>query len=215
MFLRDFLASKRGVTAFRWLWSTLAAGLLGTGASVLAPSSSAIAAERIVFTYGPIRQSVTIQELETLAETGQATGGLRFLLGVAGVSPDSAQRVLTHEVGASLLFLDRALNSVPGEYLLFQMGYIFHTPARVDNIQALRSALVLSAVGTNSISLLRFFQNYPTQDLMVDGVQLARTAREISSFVARVGEKAEVPLAAVQNFLDGIVCECESPSSSP
>lgn len=213
MFLQDCLAAKRWLASCRWLGSMLAAGILGTGVTFVAAGSTAIAAERIVFTYGPIRQAVTIQELETLAETGQATGGLRFLLRVAGVTPESAQRVLTYEVGASLLFLDRALNSVPGEYLLFQMGYIFHTPARVDNIQALRSALVLSAVDNNSVSLLRFFQNYPTQDLMVDGVQLARTGREISSFVARVGEKAEVPLAAVRNFLDGIICECESPSS--
>ncbi|UZQ55280.1 alpha/beta hydrolase [Trichothermofontia sichuanensis B231] len=212
MFLQDCLGVKRWFTPSRWLGSLLAVGILEIGATVLMASSSATAAERVVFTYGPIRQAVTIQELETLAETGQATGGLRFLLRVAGVAPESAQQVLTHEVGASLLFLDRALNSVPGEYLLFQMGYIFHTPARVDNIQALRSALVLSAVDNNSVSLLRFFQNYPTQDLMVDGVQLARTAREISSFVARVGEKAEVPLAAVRNFLDGIICECESAS---
>jgi len=212
MLLRRFVDSKRWLGTRRWVLPTLVAGLLGTGIGLFVPAPKAIAAERIVFTYGPIRQAVTIQELETLAETGQATGGLRFLLGVAGVSPEAAQRVLTHEVGASLLFLDRALNSVPGEYLLFQMGYIFHTPARVDNIQALRSALVLSAVDKNSVSLLRFFQNYPTQDMMVDGVQMARTAREISSFVNRVGEKAEVPLAAVRNFLDGIVCECESPS---
>lgn len=212
MFLQDCLGVKRWFTLSRWLGSLLAVGILEIGTTVLMASSSATAAERIVFTYGPIRQAVTIQELETLAATGQATGGLRFLLRVARVAPESAQRVLTHEVGASLLFLDRALNSVPGEYLLFQMGYIFHTPARVDNIQALRSALVLSAVDNNSVSLLRFFQNYPTQDLMVDGVQLARTAREISSFVTRVGEKAEVPLAAVRNFLDGIICECESTS---
>ncbi|MGK7876255.1 MAG: alpha/beta hydrolase [Xenococcaceae cyanobacterium] len=184
--------------------------LLGAGAGVLFGSASAFASEEIILTYGPFAQSVAVKDLETFAETGQMSPSIRFLVNITNQDPEEVRKALTQELGVGMVFLSDVLNTLPGEYLLFEAGQIVHTKSRRANIQSLRGALVLSAYGDDKISLLEVFQNYPTQQMYIDGKTLANTASKVIGFIDRAEERLEVPLAIFKDFLESLICECES-----
>lgn len=188
--------------------------VFGMCASTALDVRPANAASEIVFTYGPIGRSLSISELETFAETGEASRSLQFYLNLAELDPEIFQTVLTKELSISLRFLDRTLNSLPGEYVLFQLGQVINTGSGSTNIRALRSAFVLSASDDNRISLLEFLQNYPLQQLTIDGVELARVVRELGSVVEDVERRLETLVPILQELLEGIICDCAAPTSA-
>lgn len=144
---------------------------------------SAWAADDVLLTYRGFSRTVPVSELETLAETGEAPGGLGVLLRQAGQDPQELQRLLTRQLTVNAVTLDRALNSFPGEWLLDQVGTAIRPPAGEASRQALRSALVLSATDDNQITLLEVIQNYPTQTVVVDGVQIQAAYNRLATFI--------------------------------
>ena len=209
-FLNRVLPELR-ILAPRQVWHWGRALILGMGAGVLF-SSNAVAAERLVLTYGPFSRAISVRELETFAETGEASSStLEFLLDATNADREDVQTVLTYEVGLDLEFVDSALYSLPGEYVLFEAGNLFHNKARLANIQALRAAFTLSVSGDGKISLLEFLQNYPNRDFYVDGVALARTASDVSRFVKRAEKELEEVLAIAKDTLASLICDCSSP----
>lgn len=141
------------------------------------------AAEEVLLTYRGFSRTVPVSALETLAETGEAPGSLGVLLRQAGQSPQELQRVLTRQIAVDVVVLDRALNSFPGGWVLDQVGTAIRPPAGEASRQALRSALVLSATDDNQITLLEVIQNYPTQTVVVDGVQIQSAYNRLATFI--------------------------------
>lgn len=176
-------------------------------------SESAIAAERIVFTYGAANRDIQLSELEELVETGEIPRGastLRFISDTANLSAADMQAVLMQDVSVSLRFIDDVTYELPGEYVLFQLGQVFHNRSRVAEIQSLRAALINSVSEDGRISLLEFLQNYPNRALYVDGVRLLNNAQTVVGVINDVGDRLEVPLAIAKDVLDNLVCECET-----
>jgi hypothetical protein len=180
--------------------------LLGASAGAALAATPTPATKQLVLTFGPLSGSLFVRELETFAETGQVPSSVGFYLKLAKVKPEDFRQVLTQEMNVSAKFLDNTLNSLLGEYLLFQVGQVVYTRSRRANIQALRAALVLSAIGDNRISLLEFLQKYPNQQVYVNGVKLARVGR----FAKRGLEGVEDLLVEVQASLADRACNCQS-----
>lgn len=193
------------------LWGIAAAVTL----SAVVMPHSAVAAEKVVFTYGAFGRSLTLNELETFVETGQTSPNLKFFLRVANQDPEQARQFMKQEAKISLTLADNLLHKIPGEYVLFQTGEVLHTPARRSNIQALRSSILLSLSDDSKISFLEFLQRYPTNDLVVDGYQLAQTAGRINRFINRAEEDLKVPLAIATDLLETFVCDCSPGRSTP
>jgi len=192
----------------QWMVSTRP--LVGAiAASLCLGSSAALGAERVVFNYGPVSRSVPVADLAEFADTGEQSPIIRFILDAANADPEQMRQLLTYEVGVSLLFVDRVFYSLPGEYVLFELGYLFSTRSGNANIQALRSAITLSASDDGRISLLEFLQKYPTEGLYVDGQRVQQVANDAIAFVDRVGVQLELPIAIVKDFLSSVVCDCE------
>ncbi len=186
--------------------------LIGFGAAAIVPVAPVAAAEKLVFTYGLLGDSVTVQELEVFAETGKVPTMLRPYLRLTRTDPEVVRNFLTQEVTISYKTLDKTLNTLPGEYLLFQVGKIIHTPQRVANVQALRAALVLSALKDNKITLLEFLQQYPGQQVTVDGVALLRAARKFRPYLEKaqlLKDRLDGWVMVAKDFLDDLVCDCE------
>jgi hypothetical protein len=180
--------------------------LSGASAVAVEQPTPTSANKQLVLTFGPLMGSLPIEELETFAETGQVPSSVGFYLNLAKVQPEDFRKILTQEVQVSYKLLDRLLNSLLGEYLLFQVSQVIHTRSRRANIQALRSALVLSAIGDNRISLLEFLQKYPNQQVYVNGAKLSR----VGGFAKRGLAGVEDWLLEVQASLANRVCDCES-----
>ena len=181
------------------------AWVLGIGISAALPTAPAIAAERLVFTFGPIGRSIPIEDLKTLAETGEATRQIRWYLNLANLSPEALQQALTQEVSLSQKLVDRVTYSLPGEFILYQIGNTIHTRSDRANIQANRAALLLSTSEDNKISLLEYLENYPTQELYIDGVSLLKFVKDAD----RIKNKIEPIIATIENLLEGLICDCE------
>ncbi|MDJ1182506.1 alpha/beta hydrolase [Roseofilum casamattae] len=190
-------------------WLLRACPVLVTAASLCLGSSAALGAERVVFNYGSVSRSVPVTDLEAFVETGETSSIVNFILNASNSEPEQMRQLLTYDIGLNLLFIDRVFNSLPGEYVLFELGFLFSTKSGNANIQALRSALTLSASDDGRISLLEFLQKYPTEGLYVDGQRVQAVANDAVGFVDRIGVQLELPIAIVKDFLGSVVCECE------
>lgn len=164
-------------------------------AGVLFYSNSAIAAQSVVFTYGPFRESLSVDELATFAQTGEASSSLRTFLDQTRQNPQAVRNTLTRELNASPVTLDRTLNSQIGKYLLDQIGYSIHTRSNQANRQALRSALVISASKDNKVSLIEVIQNYPTSEVIVEGQRLLRTYSQLRIITEDIERIFGVPIS--------------------
>ncbi len=164
----------------------------------------AVAAERVFINYPPFQQSVLVSDLEAFVEDGTQSPNIRLFLNFTDADPEVVQEALTRELSIDLRFVDNALYQLPGEYALFQLGNIIHTPSRRANIQALRGAMILSVSDDNRISLLEFLQMYPLDDVYIDARELSNVQNDVSDFI----EDLEPVIATVEDFLADLVCDC-------
>ena len=170
------------------LFSSIRYGLAGLiiAVSTSVCGHSAIAAETIVFRYGAIGETFSVQELTEFAQTGKQSSTISYYLRRTKQSPEAVRSALSREIPVRLITLDRVLNSPAGDLALDRIGRTIQTPANASNRQALRAALVLSASGDDRISLIEVFQNYPTSQLNVDGKELLTTYTQISELAQRI-----------------------------
>lgn len=141
--------------------------------------SSVNAAEKVVLKYRIVRQSLSVEELTTFAQTGRLSSSLRVNFALARQAPQEVRQYLTALVKVNPLLLDRVLNSQVGNFLLDRIGKSIHTPSRQANRQALRSALVLSASRDRQMTLLEVLQNYPTSEVEVEGDRLEEAYQQL------------------------------------
>ncbi|MBI4781151.1 MAG: alpha/beta hydrolase [Oscillatoriophycideae cyanobacterium NC_groundwater_1537_Pr4_S-0.65um_50_18] len=158
------------------IWSTaIALALLGLA---IAPSQ-ATAAEKIVLKYQIFRRSIAVADLTQFAETGETSRPLRTYLKLSGQDPAEIRDTLTKPVSVNLVVLDQVLNSFVGDLALGQLSQYIYTSARKDDDKAIRAALVLSASNDNQVSILEILQNYPTQEVILDGDNIGRAYEEL------------------------------------
>lgn len=192
----------------RWACCTL---LLGACLSLFVPSLPVQAAERLVITYGPLSAGVSVQDLETLVNTDEVPGSLRFYLGLANLDPNLLRSVLGMEIGASSDFMTGMLGSESGQQLLTQMSEVIHLPpnrpniqvlktaesrsaqpSEADNVEALRTALI-KAASDRRVTVLEVLQHYPTQKVYVDAVKLIRFANSLETDQLEADQPEEPP----------------------
>lgn len=176
--------------------------------------------KELVIQFGPLRPSISLAELTDFAETGTLSKGWRFYLNVAKIKPENLRSAITQEIQADARFLDKTLNSLLGEYLLYQVSQIVHTPSQLASIQALRSALVLSALEDNRVTFLDLLAHYPTQQMILNGERLARLGQVASRFQASGGLSTaavnlEDWLVEVQASIAQQTCTCDKTQANP
>ncbi|MFP4100428.1 alpha/beta hydrolase [Coleofasciculus sp.] len=144
------------------------------------------AAESVVLKYRFLRETVSVEELTTFAETGELSTSLQAYLKMAGKEPAELRQVLTKEVAVNPILLHRVLNSAPGELLLDQTSQVIHTPTNRANRQSLRGALMSSALPNGKITLIETLQHYPTPEVHVEGNRLVEVVQRISRVTERL-----------------------------
>lgn len=159
--------------------------ILSLGMALLL-STPALAAERVIFKYKILRESVSVPELTTFAQTGQVSPDLQTYFRLSGQRPETVRQTMTRPIKVDPVLLDRVLNSPLGDGLLDQLGQAIQTPKGGAERQALRAALTLSASGDGTITILEILQNYPTQEVVVDGDRIETAYRRLNEFVDRL-----------------------------
>ncbi len=174
--------------------------VLVVSVSILFFSSSAIAADQFVLKYRIFRESISVEELSTFAETGELSTSLRINFALARQDPKAIRQYLTKPVKVNFVFLDKVLNSPVGNVILDQVSQVIHPPSRGADRQAMRSALVLSARDDNNITLLETIQNYPTSQVQVEGDRLESAYRQLRRLEGRLQDlRDNLPKARPQS----------------
>lgn len=143
----------------------------------------AVAAEKVIFYHGVASQSVSLEELENFANTGKTSPSLEFLFDVSQQNPQFARYVLIYEVPVEVIWAANLLNSTPGEFFLGATSKIVHPKSKSADVQALRGSLVQSARDDSKVSLLEVLQNYPTQQVYVDGTVFSQPFNHLNNFI--------------------------------
>jgi hypothetical protein len=169
------------------------------GLSFLATPSQA--AERLIISYGVLERTISIQDIETFAATGQLTPQLRAYnryLQFSQAQLNQVQRVLTTPVETiTPVGIAQFLYTQQGERLLRELTRVVRTPARVSDFSALRAALILGAVNAEAgVTLLDVLRAYPLEAIRIDLSEGFVVAEEINRAIVQSSQA----VALVQNL---------------
>ena len=166
----------------KWFHKTRIAILI-TGLAICLNPSRTFAAEKIIFTYGAITESVSLKELQDFAYQGKTSASLDFLLNYSKQNPLLMRRILKQEFPADTKLIYKLFNTVPGESLLSQTGNVVSSKSKRADVTALRGTLIASASNDNMISLIELLENYPTQQVYINGKVLAKIRQKLNWFL--------------------------------
>ncbi len=144
------------------------------------------AAESVVLKYSILRETISVSELKTFAQTGEISPLLKAYLKLAGRQPEQLRRALTQEVPVNPTLLEQVLSIPVGEVMLDRVSEVVHTPDNQANRQSLRTALVSSALHDGKITLIETLENYPTPEVHVEGDRLVEVVRNITRVLGRL-----------------------------
>lgn len=138
---------------------------LGIATLLIAIALKGKAAETIKVVFGPANESVSVQSLETFAETGTVDSNLSAYLKVARVTEEEQQKfrvALNESVPIeNPELLSRLLNTDEGERLLEILGKVINVEGGLNGKDALRTAILAAAQEPEGLTLLNFFRNFP------------------------------------------------------
>ncbi len=161
--------------------------VVGASASILSSSSSrAFGAEKVVLTFGPIRQTVNISDLEDFAKDGTTTPTLKQIIGFSKMDPKVLQGLMGLQIGLKPANLARVVYSTPGEKITDEIGQAIRTQRRTEGGKALRAAVILAAGDDGKVSLLEILKKYPLPEVYVDVASIAATVGKIQGLAGNL-----------------------------
>jgi hypothetical protein len=185
----------------------IAAGLVAS----LASATSAVAADSVLIQYQDRERTITTENLEIFAETGKAVSeDIQAFFDENPEVAGFANEVITTEISISPAFLERLNESAFGEFVLIQFNKVLGTPSGNEDLEPIRTALA-DSLKDNSFSVLEIVQNYPGDIIRLDFSELQPVVNDIKVFI----EKVEPALQVAREFLQDIVCDCETPEPLP
>ena len=181
----------RETKLYRWFRDGIVMAIAGVAISF--SPNRVLAAEKIIFTYGAVTQSVSFTELQAFVETGETTPSVDSVLSHAKQNPFVMRWILQQEFPAETVMISDLLNTLPGEYVLSQTGRVVGSKTERANVRALRGALIASASDNNLVSLIELLENYPTKEVYLNGKILSKMRVGLSQLVEETNKYIELP----------------------
>lgn len=176
------LAVKMKLTKFVSIGIAL---LLGASGSILS-SSRAFGAEKIVLTFGPIRQAINISDLEDFAKDGTTTPTLQQIIQFSKMDAQILRGLIGLEIGLKPANLARVVYSTPGEKITDEIGQVIRTQRRTEGGKALRAAVILAAGDDGKVSLLEVLKKYPLPEVYVDVASLSAAVGKVQGLAGNL-----------------------------
>lgn len=168
----------------RYPWQSLLVGL----SLALGWAAPSIGAEQVVLRYSILQESIAVEDLSRLSRRGEVSPTLAAYLSLANQQPEDLRRWLNQSVQASPELLSQVLNGFLGKYFLGQISEVFQTPSQKASPEALRGALITSAINDHQVEVIEILENYPTQALYVDGNRLMELYQQFKSIEASLSK---------------------------
>nr|WP_242028210.1 alpha/beta hydrolase [Pseudanabaena sp. FACHB-2040] len=132
----------------------------------------AIAAERIIISYGSIERSIRVSQLEEFAATGQLDSQLAAYVRLFDLEPRQLvqlQLALNTSADLDVVAITQFLYTPQGKFLLKQVSRVIQTPSRQAGFLATRGALILAAADPDGgLTLLNVLRHFPTEGIRID-----------------------------------------------
>lgn len=170
-------------------------GLCLGGALPIVLQKPAMAAERVILTYGIVEISSSLETLRTYAETGEVGSELapyfRFL---NGEQQSQFRQALRLRRDIDPVQMSQFLHSAIGANILRSAGQVIQTQGRRSGAKALRSALVLAAAEPEGFTLLGALEQFPTGAVRVDSQRAFRLFNSVTGLI----EDTDNAIAAIR-----------------
>lgn len=160
--------------------------LLGTSASILSSCTLALGAQKIVLTFGPIRQAINISDLEDFAKDGKTTPTLRQIIGASKMDAGTLRGLIGLEIGLKPANLARVIYSTPGEKITDEIGQAIRTQRHTESGKALRAAVILAAGDDGKVSILEILKKYPLAEVYVDVASIGAAVGKVQSLAGNM-----------------------------
>jgi hypothetical protein len=181
----------------------LAAALLGLGLTTAMPAAQA--ATNVVFVSGAFMRSISVADLDNLAQTGQATGLLADVLTLSKQKPSEVAKLLNQQLTLPIVLTSRLLSTRIGEAILARVAQIiFPLKAKAYGVPALKAGVILGLNNSKgSISAISFLKAYPTSEMEVSIPALMAIATKASSIADLVNFFSNSPLDGLKSETSG------------
>jgi predicted dienelactone hydrolase len=169
----------------RWILQVIAAiGAIALGA----PQSSA--AELISATYGPIKVSIQIKDLETYARTGQLSPELATYASL--VTPQQLADIresLQQRVVVNPILIRQLAKSRTGEIIFKRLGLIVQTGSGANGAIGIQTALLRAVDSNDGLTALTLLRQFPDTELRLNvdlGIKIATEANRLFAQTGRM-----------------------------
>ncbi|MGF1492140.1 MAG: alpha/beta hydrolase [Microcoleaceae cyanobacterium] len=161
---------------------------LGALATVLLTSTSAVAADRVIITYGPFQAPIKVRDLKKFAETGEKTKTISQIVGFSGVDEETLRGLMTLEVGFDLVPFSCLICSPTGVELIEDIALTIRTHRRVENVDAIHAAMINAVSDDGKLSFIDLLEKYPVPGLYVDAANIPATVERIQGVATELDD---------------------------
>jgi len=189
----------QGTTAVwrRWLATGvgIALGLL-PGAWCARPVA---AAEAVKVSFGALELSLSLEALQTYADTGNITGDLRFYSRfLDDANRAELRRFLQQRFDVDPVIVSQITYAPLGERVLQGLGVVVQTENRTNGFKALRAAALLAASDSEGLSVLNMIRYYPSTSIRINAEALLALRQEFTTMV----DYRDAAVRAIQQQMD-------------
>lgn len=134
---------------------------------------------------GPLTLNISMDDLETLATTGEIPPSMRLYRGVLrGSLLQQMQRALSFSLPLDVATVDNLAYSPLGRDVLFNLGKVVQTPAGQNGQVALRAAVINAAANADpeGWTVIDMLHAFPGQSIHVDLADLLTLRRELALY---------------------------------
>jgi predicted dienelactone hydrolase len=143
----------------------------------------AVAADRLLFNYGPLNLSVAVDSLETFANNGTIDKELAFYLNrLDNKQQASVRKFLRSRFEVNPMVLYRLSRSAVGENLLRDVGELINIPENQNGFYGLRGSLIEAALENNDLNAIELMRKFPT-DMQLNTKNIMAFVGEMSTIV--------------------------------
>ena len=149
-------------------------------------ATPSFAAEKIVFQYGLLEQSLPIADLRKFADTQQVSSDLGFFLKFFNREQvRELHQALQVKMSLSLVALDKLLNTELATNILSNVSQAI---ARRDKagVQALNAAIILGANSQNGLGIISLLEAYPSERLVIDIPAALKVAGQLNLYSTEI-----------------------------
>ncbi len=174
---------------------------LGVNSYLTTPITSA--AEEVSLVSGAFRRSISVSDLEYLAESGIARGLLKDALKFSKQKPKDVSKLLNQKVKLPISLISRLMDTRIGNVIISRVSKIIYplkVPESSVSIPALRAGVINGLqIGKGNLDAISFLKAYPSESMAINLPALFGIMEKAESVSELVKFFADSPLENLHN----------------